>query len=871
LLHVLLVDDEMDLAEVAKAFLEKLQPMQVEIASSAEQALARLQDSHFDAVISDYQMPKMNGIELLRVIRAGNDPIAFILFTGKGRESVVIEALNSGADGYMQKGGDPSSTFTELAHKTLAAVRRYQAEQAHRESEERFRSLSENAFEGIVISIEGVIVDVNSMFTTLMQYKPQEVIGTDIFRYFVPDSVGTVKERLKLDFTGAYEVQAVRKDGAVITLEIKGKDITWQGRAARLGAVLDITDRKKGERVFARLNQCLASLGPDFRENVNSIVATGGELLHASFAMYSRVREGSLLVQASWNTPADLPRVLPVDSSLCGDVLRHDRDQIILDDAQLAALAGNRPMITAYGVHAYAGQVVRLRGAVIGTLCFVFRYPARPSELDQRLIGTLAIAIASEEQRCREQAELQESEAHMKALMSATPDPIFMKDRQSRWIMVNPALLQLFGMTNEEVRGKNDIEIFHGTPEARVLVASDERVMSNDRAEVFEERVPTKEGMRIYLSTKSPFHDASGKVIGLVGVARDITERKSAEQELLESEQRFHQMAEQNRTIVWEVDVNGLYTFVSATAEGIIGYRPEELVGKRHFYELHPFEGRAAFREAAFRVFEQRQEFKELVNPVQTKSGDIIWATTNGIPVLNDGVLTGYRGSDMDITARRQAEESLLQANRKLNLLSSITRHDTLNQSMIIQGYVALLQEQALSEEQQKLLRKVERSAKAIQRQMEFTRTYQAIGSHPPLYQSVADCVDKAQNSLPLAQLAIEAKDLNCIVRADPMFEKVVYNLIDNCLRHSGGATLLRISAQEGKEGRLEIVFEDNGQGISADAKEHLFEAGYGRNTGYGLFLAKEVLSITNISIAENGSAGARFVLTVPAGDWMAA
>jgi PAS domain S-box-containing protein len=542
---------------------------------------------------------------------------------------------------------------------------------------------------------------------------------------------------------------------------------------------------------------------------------------------------------------------------------------LILDSEQLDAVADRRPIVTAYGVQTYAGQVVRLRGAAIGTLCFVFTNPVRPSELDQRLISMLAIAIASEEQRRMAQAELQESEAHMKALMSATPDMIFMKDLQSRWIMINPALVQFVGKPLEKVLGRNDAEIFDDPAVGTALIASDKRVMDGDRSEVLEEHVPGPQGVRVFLTTKSPYHDANGNVIGLVGVARDITERKDAEKALRESEERFNQMAEQNRTIVWEVDAEGLYTFVSNAAENIIGYRPEELIGRKHFYDMHPFEGRAAFREAAFKVIEQKQAFSELVNPVQSKSGNIVWVTTNGLPVVNGGKFMGYRGSDMDITARRMAEESLLQANRKLNLLSSITRHDTLNQSTIIQGYVAMLQEGPLTDEQANMLKKVERSARAIQRQMEFTRQYQSIGSHPPLYQSVADCVEKAQNSLPLGQLVIEAKALNCIVRADPMFEKVVYNLIDNCIRHSG-ANLMRISAREVANGDLEITFEDNGKGIPSDAKEHLFEAGYGRNTGYGLFLAREVLSITNIAIEENGSTGARFVITVPAGDWMA-
>src|SRR5271157_543881 len=114
-IKVLSVDDEPQLLEISKAFLENLNGFDVETSPSAKEAIKRMRKTAFDAIVSDYQMPETDGIELLKSIRLCNDPIPFILFTGKGREDVVIEALNSGADYYLQKGGDPKAQFTELA------------------------------------------------------------------------------------------------------------------------------------------------------------------------------------------------------------------------------------------------------------------------------------------------------------------------------------------------------------------------------------------------------------------------------------------------------------------------------------------------------------------------------------------------------------------------------------------------------------------------------------------------------------------------------------------------------------------------------------------------------------------------------------
>jgi PAS domain S-box-containing protein len=170
------------------------------------------------------------------------------------------------------------------------------------------------------------------------------------------------------------------------------------------------------------------------------------------------------------------------------------------------------------------------------------------------------------------------------------------------------------------------------------------------------------------------------------------TARQMAEQftsELRTSEERFTQIVEQSATIAWEVDPQGLYTYVSQVSEPVLGYRPDELVGRMHFYDLHPESGREAFKAAAFGIFEQKQAFQNLVNAAQTKDGRQVWLSTNGLPLLNaDGSFRGYRGADTDITERKRAEEKLRQTTDRLSLAAraggvGIWDYDVVNNRLV--------------------------------------------------------------------------------------------------------------------------------------------------------------------------------------------
>ena len=150
-----------------------------------------------------------------------------------------------------------------------------------------------------------------------------------------------------------------------------------------------------------------------------------------------------------------------------------------------------------------------------------------------------------------------------------------------------------------------------------------------------------------------------------------LIESKEVEHKIRINEGRFDQLAEHSRVFVWEVDPNGLYTYVNHSCLTIMGYKPEEIIGKKHFYDLHPEQEREAFKEAALKVFASKESFHDLENAIQSSNGEIIWVLTNGIPILDDnGGLTGYRGSDTDITQRKQREEEIKEGKEKFRGLS---------------------------------------------------------------------------------------------------------------------------------------------------------------------------------------------------------
>ena len=222
-----------------------------------------------------------------------------------------------------------------------------------------------------------------------------------------------------------------------------------------------------------------------------------------------------------------------------------------------------------------------------------------------------------------------------------------------------------------------------------------------------------------------------------------------------------------------------------------------------------------------------------------------------------------------DIKKRQKVEAALETANQKLSLLSQITRHDISNRVFALLAELDLAKELSGDPRLTESLINLERTSMAIQEQITFTTDYGEIGAQAPAWYSVTTLIRSAADQLHSPDVTINVNCDGVEVFADAMIGKVFFNLIHNALRHGKHVTRITFS-YTGSGNDLIISCEDNGIGITQQNKEHIFKKGFGKDSGLGLFLSHEILSITGITLTETGECGkgARFEIHIPDGDW---
>jgi two-component system sensor histidine kinase/response regulator len=218
---------------------------------------------------------------------------------------------------------------------------------------------------------------------------------------------------------------------------------------------------------------------------------------------------------------------------------------------------------------------VRTRISILKGWFFVSVTTAALYLLMRRLVSQ---SIDVLEREMRLQVERRQAMALLDSFVSSSSDPMFAKDTDGRYVLFNPEACRLLNTTEAAVLGRDDRSV-HPPAEALQVMENDRRVMQENHVIRFEERLLTADGERIYLSTKGPMHDAAGQVIGLYGVARDITERFRAEAALRESEARFRAMFEQSPVAYQSLDEQGRFLDVNPVLCELLGYVPEQLIG----------------------------------------------------------------------------------------------------------------------------------------------------------------------------------------------------------------------------------------------------------------------------------------------------
>ncbi len=351
----------------------------------------------------------------------------------------------------------------------------------------------------------------------------------------------------------------------------------------------------------------------------------------------------------------------------------------------------------------------------------------------------------------------------------------------------------------------------------------------------------------------------------IVAIYSDVTDRMRMTAELNENEKRY-------RTVVNSADEaivvvqDGMLRLVNPMAVTMSGFSEQELLSKPILSLIHP-EDRFMV-EGRFHMLSQGETAtSRYVFRLAAKDGNTRF-------VENGAILIEWEGRPAtlnfltDISERKRAEDALDEVKKKLDLLSSITRHDINNQLMVLRGNLALLDGDRNGKASEAQLRKAEDAAERISAIIQFTKEYEDIGVRAPKWQEVRALITEASKGINFEKVTlVNDVPAGTEVLADPLIVKVFHNLIHNAIRHGKTIHSIRFSVEE-MDGSQILVCEDDGIGIPQDARGQLFTRIYGKEHGLGLFLSREILTITGIAISEVGRQGhgARFLMAIPPG-----
>jgi PAS domain S-box-containing protein len=460
---------------------------------------------------------------------------------------------------------------------------------------------------------------------------------------------------------------------------------------------------------------------------------------------------------------------------------------------------------------------------------------------------------------------------------------------------INDTFLQKTGLSRGDIIGRiiTEVELLNFAEDQNEVAV---KLMGKQRVTGLELVLKTRQGGLINGVLSREIIESNGKLYFLI-VITDISDIKQAERNLIESNNRYDNLADHSRVITWEVNAKGLYTYISHVVSTVLGYKPEEITGIKHFYDFHPREERKGFKAAAFEVFARKEYFRNLESAVETKEGKIVWVSTNGIPVLDDqGNLAGYRGTDTDITEKKKTEIILLNAKREAEAANKSKSAFLANMSHEIRtplnaiiGFSQLLnRDQLISERQMEYIKSITRAGEhllsLINDILELSKMEAGrIELHPAnvdlyaLFDDIQLIFSERSQSKHLQFIFETSDDLPRYVVVDGnKLRQIFVNLIGNAIKFTdegGIAVRIRVDSVGEMKNLLIVEVQDSGSGIPENEAGKLFKhfeqtsSGISKSsgTGLGLALSRElaILMGGNITFTSEPGKGSVFTFYV--------
>ncbi|HWQ63336.1 MAG TPA: PAS domain S-box protein [Methanospirillum sp.] len=868
--RVLFVDDEPALLHAIRDYLTIIHSLEVDITNDPADAIQSGQLFSYDCLVVDYDMPDMDGITLLKAIRQVDPDIPVIVFTGKSREEVVIEAINNGADFYLQKGGNAEELFAELAHDIGKAARRFRAERALTESEQLYRAVVEDQTEFICqMDPEGAIRFVNSSFAKYISREPENLIGSDFFSLF-GEGGENLKEAPDIcdpDNPVVHaEIRNIRSDGSKSDLHwtlrllfdssfepreilAVGRDISAQKEVARQTSI---------QRDLALELAMVSSVDMVLELSLKAVVKLTGM---DTGSVYLRDRVTGTVVKS-----LDCG---PHRRSLCQFMDIWQNDNVDL----LAVLAGTSRYYSQTDLSRFEAPFLSMVIVPVQRYDEVTGWFVVGSDTMNEVPGTYRSSLETVVSQignviARIQAEdalrdaLIESEERYMQLSESSPDAIAILSSHNRPVYLNPAALFLFGVHSfDEFMTRPLNEYFDS---ASYPAVSDMLSLSFSlrRPNSCEALMWSRLGREIYAELIAVPITQSGDTAVLL-IIRNRTEQKLSERALAESERHFRELADLLPEPVFETDACGHVTFCNQGAHSLLAPGNDTTLIGVSFLQFFS-DGDQGKLGTVLDEVKADPAVRNGDFTVRAKDGGERSVLLSLSPVFRDTVYDGVRGVIVDITEMKQYQETLQRTIEEKDVLFRELHHRVKNNMQVISSLLQLQEEYIEDERLISAIHDCEQRIASMALVHETLYRSDSLSgiSFATYLENLAEEVISSIATVRDIRAEIDVGDIRFNLDTVVTLGLIINELMVNSMKYAftgKGKGIISVCMKHG-EGSYVISYADDGVGLPPD-----FSIDSSSSLGMRLVrvLTRQLLGSVTVGDSEDGP-GARFTIQFP-------